>query len=422
MKAFVTVLVALLATALGGCTSTEDGSVSAPAAGRSETVSPSASPSPNVDPEAPTGWGPTEGELARAADAVAAMSVEEQVAQVLMPGFWGYDGATPTPAEAEANQRMHRLDRPVEIAAQRAYAGFFLRPEVISDADQVARLTSQLQEASADDAAPLPLLISIDQEGGAVQRLREGVPVVPSAASVGATGDPAYARKVARDNGRTLRRLGLTMVFAPVADVDANGTSAIGSRSYSRDFDQAASMVVASVEGYLAAGIVPVVKHFPGLGTVIGDSHRTLPVQRKTADQLARTDLVPFAAAVEAGVPAVMIGHVAVPDLEPRMPASLSPAVVRRLLRDRLGFEGVLITDSQGMGPIHARFGPAEGAVRSLLAGNDLVLNSPKPEMARRAVLEAIASGRLPAARVAEAATRVTALRIYQQRLATQGR
>jgi beta-N-acetylhexosaminidase len=195
----------------------------------------------------------------------------------------------------------------------------------------------------------------------------------------------------------------------------------MGSRAYSSDVDVAAEMVVASVRGYVQAGIVPVVKHFPGLGTVTGDSHRSLPVQRKPVAELERTDLVPFAAAVDAGAPVVMTGHVAVPALEEDVPASLSATVIGELLRERLGFRGVAVTDSQGMGPVHGRYGPAEGAVRSLLAGNDLVLNSPNPERARKAVLRALRDGRITRERVDEAATRVTALRLYQQRLASAG-
>jgi beta-N-acetylhexosaminidase len=180
-------------------------------------------------------------------------------------------------------------------------------------------------------------------------------------------------------------------------------------------------MVEATVRGYLKAGVVPVLKHFPGLGTVSGDSHRSLPVQGKSLDALRRTDLVTFRAAVEAGAPVVMTGHVAVPALERGMPASLSRTVLDTVLRGELGFEGVAITDSQGMGPVYGRYGPAEGAIRSLLAGNDLVLNSPRPRRARRAVLAAVRSGRIPAERLAEAATRVEALRIYQQRLSQGG-
>lgn len=397
------------------------GSAAAPAASGVSAApsSPAASSEPAApDPRTPTGWGPTEGELAQARDAVAAMSVEEQVATVLMPGFWGYDAQEPTPAEVAQNRLMHRLDSPADVAAERGFGGFFLRPEVIDDADQVARLTEGLHNAG-DSAEGLPLLLSIDQEGGVVQRLKEGVAPVPGAATVGASGDPAYARRVARENGRTLRGLGVTMVLAPVADVDPDGTSVIGSRAYSRDPETAAEMVAASVQGYLRAGVVPAVKHFPGLGTVRGDSHNSLPRQGKSVRQLLRTDLVPFRAAVEAGAPVVMSGHVSVDALEKGMPASLSAPVLEGLLRDELGFEGVIITDSQGMGPIHGRFGPAEGAVRSLLAGNDLVLNSFKPEKARRAVIRAVEGGRLAEERVAEAATRVQALRLYQQRIAS---
>lgn len=376
-------------------------------------------PSPSLDPAAPTGWGPTAGELDQATSLVAAMTLEEQVATVLMPGFWGYAGDRPTAAEVAQNQVMHGADSIVDVLAAQPFSGVFLRPEVIADADQIGALAETLHEAG-DGPDGLPLLVSIDQEGGVVQRLREGVPAVPSAASVGITGDPAYARKVARENGRTLARLGVTMVFAPVADVDPDGRSVIGTRAYSDDPDDAAEMVTASVKGYLQAGVLPVVKHFPGLGSVRGDSHRRLPVQRKSVAGLVRTDLVPFAAAVRAGAPAAMVAHVAVKALDPGVPASVSPTVLQTLLRDELGFDGVAITDSQGMGPIFATYGPGEGAVRSLLAGDDLVLNSPNPTKARRAVTRAVRDGRLSTDRLLEAATRVTALRIYQQRLAAR--
>jgi beta-N-acetylhexosaminidase len=416
-------LAATTMTALTGCgVLGDDGSPAGAAGGdgrnaAGSTATASSEPTP-TDPDAPSGWGPTAGELARAADLVSTMSAKEKVVTVLMPGFWGYDGADPSPAEASQNQAMHGVGSAVETVTAQPYSGFFLRPEVISDADQIDRLTGQLHDAG-DGPDGLPLLLSMDQEGGVVQRLKEGVDPVPGAASIGATGDPAYARKVARANGRTLRDLGVTMVLAPVADVDPDGSSVMGSRTYSTDREVAGEMVVASVEGYLKAGVIPAVKHFPGLGTVTGDSHRSLPTQKKSVEQLLRTDLLPFAAAVDAGAPVIMTGHVAVPAIEPGIPASLSSKVLTTLLRDELGFDGVAITDSQGMGPIHGDYGPAEGAVRSLLAGNDLILNSARPEKARKALLKALASGRIPQERLDEAATRVEALRIYQQRLAS---
>jgi beta-N-acetylhexosaminidase len=346
------------------------------------------------------------------------MSVAERASTVLMPGFWGYDADRPTSAEAARNQVMHGVDSAGEALAEHPFGGVFLRPEVIAAADQVDTLTGELHEAG-DRPEGLPLLVSIDQEGGVVQRLKVGVPVVPSAASVGLRGDPSYARQVARENGLTLRRLGVTMVMAPVADVDPDGRSVMGSRTYSPDRDVAARMVTATVKGYLQAGVIPVVKHFPGLGSVSGDSHHALPEQGKSLAQLRRTDLVTFTAAIDAGAPVVMTGHVAVDAVEPGMPGSISAGVVTGLLRDTLGFDGVAVTDSQGMGPINGPYNSAEGAVRSILAGDDLVLNSPYPGRARRALVKAVRSGRLPTARLDEAAARVLALRLYQQRIAS---
>ncbi len=372
---------------------------------------------PTVDPDTPTSWGPTEGVLAEAEVLVEAMTLEEKVATVLMPGFWGYDGQAPAPAEATANQGMHGVDTAAEAVGTHGFGGVFLRPEVISDADQVADLAAQLHEVG-DQPEELPLLVSLDQEGGAVQRLQVGVDPVPSAATIGATGDRAYAREVARANGAALKEVGVTMVMAPVADVDPTGVSETGSRGYSTDVVAAAPMVVSTMKGYLDAGIIPVVKHFPGLGSVVGDSHVSLPVQPRSVEELRAFDLVPFTAAIEAGAPAVMTGHVAVEALDPGIPASTSEAVVEGLLRDDLGFEGVVVTDSQGMGPVHGRWGSGPSAVRSLLAGNDVVLNSPEPDDARRAVTRAVNGGRLPEERLAESAARVLALRMYQQRLA----
>jgi beta-N-acetylhexosaminidase len=316
---------------------------------------------------------------------------------------------------------MHGVGSAEEALTDHPFGGVFLRPEVIADAAQVDTLAGELHDVG-DRPDGLPLLISIDQEGGVVQRLKVGVPVVPSASSIGRRGDPAYARQVARDNGRTLRRLGVTMVMAPVADVDPDGRSVMGSRTYSPDRRVAARMVTATVRGYLEAGIIPAVKHFPGLGSVSGDSHHALPEQGKSLAQLRRTDLVTFAAAIAAGAPVVMTGHVAVDAIEPGMPGSISEGVVTGLLRDTLGFRGVAVTDSQGMGPINGPYNSAEGAVRSILAGDDLVLNSPYPGRARRALVEAVGSGRLAASRLDEAATRVLALRLYEQRIASAAR
>ena len=385
-----------------------------PSATGSEDPSASAT-EPTADPDEKTSWGPTVGELSDATEVVAQMDDRELAATVLMPGFWGYDARNPSAAEASANQDMHRADSAAQALRERGYGGVFLRPEVIQEASQIDALTRVLHRVGDRDA--MPLLISIDQEGGAVQRLQYGVDEVPSAQSVGSSGDPSYARRVARDNGRALRSLGVSMVLAPVADYDPSGYSSLGSRTYSRDRDENAAMVEASVRGYLDAGVIPVVKHFPGIGTVSGDSHGTLIHQEASLERLRKRDLVSFGRAVDAGAPVVMTSHIAVDALDPKIAASVDPDVVQGLLRDDLGFEGVVVTDSQGMAPIFEPFGPGEGAVRSLLAGNDLVLNSPNPTLAWTDLQKAIESGRLPREQVEESASRVLALRAYLARL-----
>lgn len=405
--------------ALGACGVADD------AAGQDGTTPPSPTAEPTVlgrltlgptaDPDTPSSWGPTVGELTEAAQTVAAYDDATLVATVLMPGFWGYDGDAPSAAEVSANQEMHGVGSAVEALDRRPFGGVFLRPEVITEATQVAALTDDLRRVG--DRPDLPLLIGIDQEGGGVQRLQYGVDAVPSAQSVGATGDRAYARDVARANGEALRELGVTMVFAPVVDYDPTGYSALGSRTYSRDLRLNSRLAVSSMRGYLDAGVVPVVKHFPGIGTVTGDSHGALLHQSAPLSVLRERDLVSFRRAVQAGAPAVMTSHIAVDVLDPRIAASVNPDVVQGLLRDELGFEGVVITDSQGMAPIFEPFGPGEGAVRSLLAGNDLVLNSPSPREAFRAVRRALESGRLSREQLVESATRVVALRLLAGRL-----
>ena len=410
-------VVGTLATALtlAGCSGSDPARTAAEVSDPPGSTVAGTTVDPSADPATPTSWGPTVGEVTEAGERASRMSERELAATVLMPGFWGYDGRSPSAAEALANREMHRAGSAAEALADRPYGGVFLRPEVIQEAGQVAALTRVLHQEG--DRGGMPLLVAMDQEGGLVQRLPYGVDAVPAAQEVGASRDLAYARRVARDNGRSLRDVGVTTVLAPIADYDPTGTSMLTSRTYSRDLDANARMVEASVKGYLDAGIVPVVKHFPGIGTVPGDSHGSLPHQTAPIDVLARRDLVAFRRVVEAGAPAVMTAHVAVDALNPRIAASVNPRVVTGLLRDELGFEGVVVTDSHGMAPIHVPFGPGEGAVRSLLAGNDLVLNSPDPTQAWLAVREAMASGRLPRDEVEEAATRVLALRLYLGRL-----
>jgi beta-N-acetylhexosaminidase len=407
-------LILTAATLVAGCTTWS--ADTAPERPAEVVVSPLAE-DPPVDPATPSGWGPTLGEINQARVVVGSMSLEQQAWQVLMPAFWGFTADRISADEAWRNQRSHRADTIVKALDVHAYGGLFVKPQAIEDAAQVHDLIDALR-AHGDRPDGIPLLVSVDQEGGVVQRIKVGVTRVPSARSIGAVGDRKLARLIARDNGEEMHALGFTMVLAPVADTDTASNTLVGSRSYSSDYDQASAMVTATVRGYLDAGIIPVVKHFPGHGSVSGDSHRSLPVQSKSVAELMGSDLKPFQAAIAAGAPAIMTGHIAVPDLDASLvPSSLSPGMVQGVLRERLGFAGLVVTDSQGMGPVYGTYGSAEGAVLSLLAGNDLVLNSPDVSSAHRAVLRAVRAGRLPEVRLADAAIRVVAVRLFQQRI-----
>jgi beta-N-acetylhexosaminidase len=231
----------------------------------------------------------------------------------------------------------------------------------------------------------------------------------------GAANRPALSRQAAQASATELSALGFTMVFAPVADVTTSGDPTIGVRSPSDDPERVGAVAAAQVEGYADGGVVGVVKHFPGHGSVPADSHLELPVQSAGLDELAARDLVPFEKVVEAGVAAVMVAHIDVRDVDPGVPSSLSRAVVTGVLRERLGFDGVVVTDALGMAAIADRYGPGQSAVAALAAGSDLLLMPPDPRAARDAIVAAVATGELDDERLAEAARRVVALALHQQ-------
>ncbi|MGF1645883.1 MAG: glycoside hydrolase family 3 N-terminal domain-containing protein [Kineosporiaceae bacterium] len=269
------------------------------------------------------------------------------------------------------------------------------------------------------DAHP-ECLVALDEEGGEVTRLDAATgSCVPGAAVLGAAGDPGLTAQVAAGLGRRLRAAGVDLVLAPVADVNVEAANPIiGSRSFGADPDLVAHHTGAAVQGMQSAGTAACVKHFPGHGAVTADSHDALP--RVTADlaTLWARELVPFAAAVEAGVAAVMTAHIAVPALGATGPATTSPAV-HRLLRHELGFRGVVVSDALDMAGVSgpaAHRGVGQAAVAAVAAGVDLVclgtaaLERGLVEQARTALVAAVCDGQLAEERLGAAAARVREL------------
>jgi beta-N-acetylhexosaminidase len=293
-----------------------------------------------------------------------------------------------------------------------------------STTDVVASANARLQELASE-----PLLISADLESGMGMRFTDAV-WWPPAMALAATGDPALAEEQARVTAREALAIGVNHILAPVCDVNIDPANpVINTRSFGEDPHDVARYVEAMVRGIQSEGALATAKHFPGHGDTHVDSHRALPVLDASRERLERVELVPFRAAIDAGVASVMIGHLAVPSVDATlvpvresfenvwgtehhevtrggtMPATLS-APVMSLLRS-LGFDGLIVSDAMDMGGLAAHFDPGEAAVRALEAGEDQVLYSADTDAAIAAVHRAVVSGRLSLARIDDAYERV---------------
>ncbi len=281
--------------------------------------------------------------------AVDRLSLEQQVGQTLILAFAG----TEEPAYVARILRLRRA------------AGVILTGENVASPGQVRRLTRRLERSAGGRA-----LIAADQEGGATRTL----PFASAAAPQAGQPDAAAAGAAAQATGRALRRLGLNVDFAPVADVAVGDGSIMRSRAFPGDAPAVAAGSAAAVAAYTAAGVAATAKHFPGLGAAgVNTDDAPVTVAASRAD-LERRDLRPFRAAIAAGVPLVMASHALYPALDPDRIASQSPLVIDGLLRRTLGFRGVVVTDSIEAAAVRRRSNVATAASRSIAAGADLVL------------------------------------------------
>lgn len=284
--------------------------------------------------------------------------------------------------------------------------GVFISEPNIESAEQLAALVAGLREGSDH-----PLLVSTDEESGRVAVTREVVGAGPSPRRLAQERTPTEVRDFASGIGTRLAELGINWDLAPVLDLDDGPAGGIiGDRAFGADPATVTDYGLAFAAGLDDAGVTPTVKHFPGHGRSSSDSHSELGVVDTPVEELRRTDLLPFQAAIDAGAPVVMLNHLHYDDLDPGIPASVSPKAYA-LLRD-MGFEGVAITDSVGMGPVHSRWDFPQAAVLAISAGADAVLTTDGREAAgmRDALVAAVRDGTLPEERLDEAAARMTAL------------
>ncbi len=321
--------------------------------------------------------------------------LEERAAAVLVVGL---------PGVTSADQDLAR--EVVELGV----GGVFLSSSNVRTARQTTDLVTGLQ-AGMDVAHGRPLVVSTDEESGRVALARQVVGAGPSPRSLAASSTPAEVEQFAAASGTRLAELGVTLNLAPVVDLDEGpADGVIGDRAFGADPDVVTRYAAAYWRGLASAGVAPTVKHFPGHGRSVTDTHAEGDVVETSLGELLRTDLVPFARAVEDGVPVVMLNHLGYRALDPHLPASLSPAAYAALRE--MGFEGVAMTDSLGMGAVHQRWDFPESVVLAVQAGADAALTTDGSQARgmRDALVAAVRAGALPEDRLSEAAARVTAL------------
>jgi beta-N-acetylhexosaminidase len=285
------------------------------------------------------------------------------------------------------------------------------------DAADLARLDSELVRLGQEARLPAPLLITLDQEGGQVARVRDGITQLPSEMELGARG-PAVVRAAIASMASGLHQLGVGLDLAPVADLRTNPADAvIEDRSFGSDPAKVGALVAAAVQGLHDGGVGATLKHFPGLGGAAGDPHSAIPTDPVSQDRWQRTQALSFAAGIAAGADAVMTTAVYVPGLDgSHTPAFFSRVVVTGLLREQLGFNGVIVCDSLSMPGVSNVYGLPSASVLAVSAGNDLVLlgegDSRREEAALKAVESAVTEGNIPIDQVEASAQRVVQLRL----------
>ena len=326
---------------------------------------------------------------------IAQMTIEEKVGQLIMVGFDG----------TQANEAIEAHIR------ERFVGGVVLFSRNIESPQQTAELTNQLQRLAEATARQIPLFIGIDQEGGWVIRLKEGATVLPGNMALGATDSTELAERAGEITAIELAAVGVNLNFAPVMDVNNNPQNpVIGRRSFGELAELVSRLGTAYIRGLQHNGVLATAKHFPGHGDTTVDSHFDLPTVNHGLERIHALELQPFRAAIDADVAAIMTAHIVYPAFDTDRPATLSPTILTDLLREELGFDGLLITDDMEMKAIDDRYRSGEAAVMAIEAGADIVMvlwTPTKQIEVFDALLSAVKSGRITQARLDQSVERI---------------
>jgi beta-N-acetylhexosaminidase len=327
------------------------------------------------------------------------MSLDEKIGQMLMVGV---NGTTPGNDAEEMIRNLHA-------------GGFIFYGSNIKTANQTVDFINQLKAMNQSAKNPLPLFISVDEEGGMVDRMPSPILKMPSSFTIGKKDDIDFSTHVGEILGQAVRALGFNMDYAPVLDVVKNpATSAIADRSFGTDAHLVSRLGIATMRGIRSQQVIPVIKHFPGYGSVSVDAHQDLPTVEYGRSQLEKKDWLPYEEAIRNNADVIMVTHVLVTGLEMKNPASMSTTIMTSILRDHLGFKGVIMTDDMTMGAITKCYDIQSAVVKSVEAGSDVVMVSfHKDEQtnAFHALKQAVLNGALSEQRIDDSVYRIKELK-----------
>lgn len=326
---------------------------------------------------------------------ISKMTLDEKIGQMLMVGIDG--------TEVDDDFK--------EFAEEYKFGTVILFGKNITSAEQLVNLTNSIKSTAGD----IPYIIGMDEEGGLVTRLPDDVLSMPSALTIAGSEDTEYCYNAGYQIGTQITSFGLHTGFSPVLDIWSNpDNTVIGNRAYGKTSDDVCKYGIADMLGLKATGAIPVAKHFPGHGDIETDSHYGLPLVTKTKEELWQSELLPFKSAIENGVPMIMAAHILCTELDENYPASMSKNIITDLLRDEMGFEGVVITDDLTMGAISESYSFGDAAVLSINAGCDILsicFGEDNVKQAVKAIKEAVENGAITEERIDESVRRILKLK-----------
>ncbi|WP_216086229.1 beta-N-acetylhexosaminidase [Mahella australiensis] len=329
---------------------------------------------------------------------ISTMSLDEKIGQMLIIGFDGY----------KVNTQV------VTMIKDRNIGGVILFNRNVQGDKQLVQLNNELKSLNKNNR--LPLFISADHEGGRISRLPRRATDFPPNLAIGKKDSTELSQKIGSVLGSEMKAYGFNLDFAPVLDIFSNPkNTVIGDRSFGKDPYTVGRLGIATMKGIKSAGVIPVAKHFPGHGDTTVDSHMELPISYKSLQQLKSFELLPFGEAIEQGADIVMVAHIKLPEIDKSgLPASLSSVIITNLLRDDMGFDGVVITDDMEMGAIVKHYNIGDAAVKAIEAGADIILvcHTYKNQIeAIEAISEAVNDGRISQQRIDQSVRRIVMLK-----------